>query len=290
MDEKKILKSLENKLNLLKENEIGNLWDKKNQEHIIKILNLNNDYWKKFIAEIFSKILKDSYVIIKGLPFDDNNFLFIAFACTLGNLVRHNSRVPEIVRILNPRLGYNPFENFPHTDSSHWPNPNDLTLLQGIRADQNGKGISRIVSVGTLIDELKNNGQQDLIKKLSETKIPFLLDPDFGNAGMQMHYVLTNQQYASKENYHIRFCRNDTKVCFEKFSISEADKITNRLLEVENIIINIGRKTQFLVREGELLIFDNKTSLHSKTETSENSVRELKKIKLNIQREVCFSN
>ena len=51
---------------------------KQNQKFIIKKLGLlENDYWEKFRADILKHMKERSYVIIKDLPFDDNNRFFV---------------------------------------------------------------------------------------------------------------------------------------------------------------------------------------------------------------------
>ena len=62
------------------------------------------------------------------------------------------------------------------------------------------------------------------------------------------------------------------------------------LEELENVATRLGEKTQFPFKKNDWLVFDNKVVFHSKTESSPNSVRMLKKMKLNIDREKVYSN
>ena len=57
------------------------------------------------------------------------------------------------------------------------------------------------------------------------------------------------------------------------------------MLIFEQIADKLGEQTQFLFKKGDWLIFDNKKIFHSKTKTSPDTVRMLKKMKLNIDRE-----
>jgi len=273
------------KLHNLKEFSLENLNDKKNRDYIIMKLDLlENNYWKKIIKLIIEKIRDHNFVIVKGLPFDENNRFFISLMSCIGQPIKYNSRLPVFIREVSPRDGPKPFENFPHTDSPHWPIPNDLTALQCIRKDHGGGGLSRIVPVDDVLDKLHNDGFDNIIKKFRETKIPFLLDRDFGDEGK--HFQCVFKQEKHNGNYHtmLRFCRKDTLDCLEKLKVDIDNETLENLIIFEKAAEDLGQKAQFMVEEGDLLIFDNKRALHSKTTTSSNSDRFLKKIKSNIDR------
>ena len=82
----------------------------------------------------------------------------------------------------------------------------------------------------------------------------------------------------------LRFCRKDTLDCLEKLKVDINNETLEDLIIMEKAAEDLGQKTQFMVEEGDLLIFDNKRALHSKTTASSNSDRLLKKIKSNIDR------
>jgi len=273
------------KLHNLKEFSLENLNDKKNRDYIIMKLDLlENNYWKKIIKSIIEKIRDHNFVIVKGLPFDENNRFFISLMSCIGQPIKYNSRLPVFIREVSPRDGPKPFENFPHTDSPHWPIPNDLTALQCIRKDYGGGGLSKIVPIDDVLDKLHNEGYDNIIKKFRETKIPFLLDRDFGDEGKHFEYVFKQEKHNG--NYHtmLRFCRKDTLDCLEKLKVDINNETLENLIILEKAAEDLGQKSQFMVEDGDLLIFDNKRALHSKTTASSNSDRLLKKIKSNIDR------
>ncbi len=258
------------------------------REYIIKKLGLEDEYWQNLRDLIWRNLKNVGYVVVKGLPFDENNRLHVGIASIIGIPAIHNKKVKEAVREIHPRAGQMPLENYPHTDSPHFPIPNDLITLQCGIEDKERDVFSRIVHINSVLEELKDS--PDLIKRLRENKYPFILSPDFGDAGTQMQFVLTQERYANKIFDHVRFCRADTIDCVQKLKVKMEDKDMKDLEEFENVVTKIGEKTQFPFKKNEWLVFDNKVALHSKTETSPNTIRMLKKMKLHIDRDKVYSN
>jgi len=258
------------------------------REYVIKKLGLEDEYWQNLRHLIWRNLKNFGYVVVKGLPFDENNRLHVGLASIIGIPIIHNKKVKEAVREIRPRTGQMPLENYPHTDSPHFPVPNDLITLQCGMEDQERDVFSRIVPINSVLEELKDS--PDLIKRLRDNKYPFILSPDFGDAGSQMQFVLTQERYANKIFDHVRFCRADSIDCVQKLKVKMEDKDMKDLEEFENVATKIGEKTQFPFKKDDWLVFDNKVALHSKTETSTKTVRMLKKMKLHIDRDKVYSN
>jgi len=258
------------------------------KDYITKKLGLNEEYWKNFRNLIWKNLKSFGYVVVKGIPFDENNRLFFGIASIIGTPIIHNKKVREAVREITPRSGSMPLENYPHTDSPHFPFPNDISTLQCGREDQERDVFSRIVHINSVLEELKDS--PDLIKRFRDMKYPFLLSPDFENGSTQMQSILSEEKYAGKTFDHIRFCRADTIDCVKNHNIKMEENDMKDLEELEKVATKLGEKTQFPFKKDDWLVFDNKFVFHSKTETSPNTVRMLKKMKLNIDREKVYSN
>jgi len=257
------------------------------RDYIIKKLGLEEKYWQNLKDSIWRNLKNFGYTVVKGIPFDENNRLHVGIASIIGTPIIHNKKVKEAVREITPRSGSMPLEYYPHTDSPHFPVPNDVITLQCGREDQGREVYSRIVQINSVLEELKDS--HDLIKKLRNRKYPFLLSPDFGNASTQMQLVLTQEKYAGKIFDHVRFCRADTITCVKDHSVKMEQSDMEDLEEFENVATKIGEKTQFPFKKDDWLVFDNKVVFHSRTEVSPNTVRLLKKMKLNIEREKVYS-
>ena len=258
------------------------------RDYIMKYLELDSEYWKNLRDSIWENLKNFGFVVVKGIPFDENNRLHFGLASVIGTPIIHNKKVKEAVREITPRSGAMPLENYPHTDSPHFPVPNDLITLQCGREDQERDVFSRIVHINSVLEEMKDS--IDLIKKLRNRNYPFLLSPDFENGSTQMQSVLTQERYAGKIFDHVRFCRADTIDCVKNHEIKIEESDMKDLEEIENVATKLGEKTQFPFKKDDWLVFDNKVTFHSKTETSPKTVRMLKKMKLNIDREKVYSN
>jgi hypothetical protein len=116
-----------------------------------------------------------------------------------------------------------------------------------------------------------------------------LLDRDFGNEGKHFKPIFSEGKYNGNTHTELRFCRKDNTDCIEKLDQKIDEQTMQDIVTFEKTAEEIGEKTQFMVDEGDLLIFDNKRTLHSKTTASSNSDRLLKKIKLNIDRAKMYS-
>lgn len=235
-------------------------------------------------THLIEDMTQNGYAVIKDIPLEENNQKLLELAQSIGTTIAHNSNVKEIVREITPRKGHMPLENYPHTDSPHWPIPNDAIVLQCKEEDQHRDVFSRIVLIDDVLDEYRDS--PGFVNKLREKKIPFILHPDFGSEGVQFQPILTQDKYHD----HVRFCRVDTINCVKnKLGILNSDEL-QELEDFEKIVDNIGKKKQFAFHKGDVLIFDNKRVFHSKTETSPDSVRILKKIKLKFDRNLLFGN
>ena len=170
------------------------------------------------------------------------------------------------------------------------PNPTDMSALQCISEDQKGGGKSRIVSVDAIISRLKEMGHYDIVKRLREYKYPFSLDPRFGDSGMHIQHVLTREKYDGKNYHFIRFLKTDIENTAKKFKIKLPKTALEALNEVKNSATKIGKKEEFLVRKGDLLLFDNRRALHSRSHVDPKSKRKLKRIKLNLDRKTLFKS
>lgn len=286
-DENRI-ESITNNLQTMQEFTGEELFTASTGEYITKKLGLQEEYWKNFRDSIWSNLKNFGYVVVRGIPFDDNNRLYFGISTLIGTPIIHNKKVKQAVREITPRAGAMPLENYPHTDSPHFPVPNDIITLQCGIEDQSMDVFSRIVHINSVLDELHDSPA--LINRLSSKKYPFLLSPDCNNGPTQMQSVLTQEEYGGTTTNHVRFCRADTIDCVKKYNVNMDENDMKDLEELESIATRIGEKTQFPFKKDEWLVFDNKVTFHSKTETSPNTVRMLKKMKLNMNREKVYSN
>lgn len=239
-----------------------------------------NSYWEKIKSEVLKILESKQFVIVKNLPFDFNNFLFTGFASFIGNpVVTYTDRIERIVRDVSPVKGKVLDPSFAHTDSTFWPIPNDITALQCVKKDEQGNGKSRIVRVSELLDRLPNS--TSIIKKFTKSNYPFVLDPRFGNNGFQLLPILSEQFINGKRAYQVRFNLSDTKSCLSKFGLSISDSDMEDLVIFERTASQIAKEQEFLLDNGDLLLFDNHRTLHSRSRCESDSNRLVRMIKMN---------
>lgn len=288
IDNNKIISQISYELNQLKNFTDREFINNENRNYLIKKLNLDSPFWVDIRKKIFSQLNEKYFVVVRNLPFDDNNRFLVALMSFIGQpVVQFNHKIETIVRIVTPRNGVQYNEAYPHTDSVYWPEPNDIVGLHCDTEDQNKGGKSRIVSFDAVIDELKESPK--LITQLNEKKYPFSLDPRFGDSGYHLQHILTQKNIGGKSSYEGRFLLYDTMTTNEKFKIGILKSELENLATFEKIATKLGKTEEFLVKKGELLLFDNKKALHSRSPTSQNSIRFLKHIKFNIDRERFFN-
>ena len=256
-------------------------------EEIIRELDLQNDFWKNFTNQIFYHLRENGFVVVKKLPFDENNRLLVGLSSIIGTL--HEPYATEnthMVREQTPGEVIYDQDAFPHTDSAHWPEPHDLTALQCVHKDEQGGGLSRIVHVDDVLQEFQNEGQSKLIKYFLETDIPFLLHKNFEGKGWNKKKVLTESRFGTQ----VRFARTYIEKAIENHGIEVDPQLLKNVKIFEEVATKIGEKTQFSLEEGDWLIFDNHRVIHSRTNSSRTSKRLLKKVKMKIERNKIFEN
>ena len=103
-----------------------------------------------------------------------------------------------------------------------------------------------------------------------------------------MKSILTEFKTENTSFDHVRFCRVDTINCVKENHAKMTESELEELEHFEKVVDKIGEKTQLPFKKNEMLIFDNKRIFHSKTKISPDTVRVLKKIKINFDREKIF--
>ena len=88
----------------------------------------------------------------------------------------------------------------------------------------------------------------------------------------------------------MRFARTYIEKAIKKFEIKVDPNLLENVEILEKMVTKIGERTQFLLNQGDLLIYDNKRVFHGRSQAERNSKRLLKKIKINIEREKIFEN
>ena len=277
--------SLAKKINCMREFSDKEYYSTEIRQEIVKKLNLETDYWNKFLDTIFESIKKNNYLIIRGLTLDDNNRLLIGLSSILGTPVEPYQRTDtNMIRNQSHLQLQESQDMYPHTDGAKWIEPNDLTAIQFVRNDQNGGALSRIISIDNLLEHLIREGFSELIDDLLKTQYPFPVDNELMEKGWMLQNILSREI----DGYHVRFSHYYIHKCINEFGINVDQRSLDNVKLFEKEAMKMGLQRQFEVVEGDLLIFDNKRTLHSRSISKNKSKRLIKKIKINIDRKNLF--
>ena len=281
--------TLEKKLQSLEEFSDRDYYSDVIRQQLVKKLELKNNYWKKFTEEIFEMIKSFGFVIVKELPFDENDRLSVGLCSLIGTPIEpYQRKDTHMVRKQTPgEVAYDQ-DVYPHTDGAHWPHPNDFTSLQCIRKDTDGNGLSSIIPIDVLIERLEEEGKGALIKSFYNKKFPFKLHNDFGDQGFHYQYILTRSRHR-QEGPHVRFAARYIEECVKNFQIELDAPQTEQILFFEKLVKEIGVHKQFMLTEGDWLIFDNKRVLHFRSAAPRTSKRLHKKMKINVDRKKLYN-
>lgn len=205
-------------------------------------------------------------VLVQGLRFDDGNKVFVAINRAFGELVARPYEAPraQLVHyiqaatdIVSTRGGHE--SERLHTDTADWEPPVELISMVCVRADPAGGGLSRVLDVDSIRDEVKNELGADVLKTLETERVPWQL-ASYCGGGVQWRTILS-----------------ESSVCWRRYTIDMAldstgatlsPEMLSALENFENVVSRTPRTIEFLMREGELLFSDNLRTIHARTPIS----------------------
>jgi hypothetical protein len=199
------------------------------------------------------------WALVKGFPPQFARSFLVGLTAALGTLeVCHANPGPRAVREVRPATdtrfaSAGVLNESLHTDSSDWPNPNDLTCLFCVRPDQFGGGATRLLSIEDLFSALRRSDSgAAALSFLQNTKVPWRGAPEFGGDIFE-DFVFQGSR--------LRWMR---LVIQEKIGGSLEKTLRAALDEVERAIEGFPKCEHFFMQSGDLLIVDNKRCLHAR--------------------------
>lgn len=137
-------------------------------------------------AELADRLVRPPYfVVLRGLTFDPNDVLFSLLTASLGTPVRPPDPTYRVVRELRPRESsrsqrWGVLTEWLHTDSTNWPVPHEVTLMQCRAADQAGEGNSLVLPLDAALRVAVGHFGAGVIDRLRGVALPWALDSAFG--------------------------------------------------------------------------------------------------------------
>lgn len=216
------------------------------------------------VNQIKERIDRRPYcALVQGLQFDEGNRLFVAINRSFGELVARPYEKPraQLVHYVQPATdihsarGGHESERL-HTDTADWEPPVEMISMVCVRADPAGGGRSRVLDVDAVRDEVAERLGIDTLKRLETEPVPWQI-ADYLGGGVQWRTILTK-----------------SSMCWRRYTISLAmdsngAKLSKRMIEsldaFEEVISTTPRTIDFLMREGDLLVSDNRRTIHART-------------------------
>ncbi|MFH8295436.1 TauD/TfdA family dioxygenase [Streptomyces sp. NPDC018059] len=220
-------------------------------------------------------------VIIENFPVDD--IALAVAASALGradagyNGPRPDTLVHDVVdSAVRPYRDPDPL----HTDSPMLRRPHAYLALLCVRPSPNGDGETVLVRAADVADELAG---QDRLRPLCDPCYPFAVPHD---PGAQRPVVITNPILTSAEgSTTVRYCPVRVTAGVQLAGHRLDAQHLDALRAFEHTLQRPELTTSFLLRAGDLLLFDNQRLLHGRTDVRPaGASRHLKRIKLRASR------
>jgi len=204
--------------------------------------------------------------LVGGLSFDEGNKVFVGINRAFGELVARPYEAPraQLVHyvqaatdIVSDRGGHE--SERLHTDTADWEPPVELISMVCVRADPAGGGHSRVLDVDSIRAEVKDQLGAAVMERLETERVPWQLATYCGG-GVQWRTVLTKRTVCWR--------RYTIDMALESTGTTLSPEMLGALEKFENVVSQTPRTIEFLMRKGELLVSDNRRTIHARTPIS----------------------
>lgn len=236
------------------------------------VQNYIHDNVRLMCPESFDDIMKNIqykinqipyFVIVKGLKFDRNYSLLIALSSSLGKLIEpYNKPGFSLIHHLKPTQYLDntieeKLDEKLHTDGTNWTHPNDITGLLCVRPDQYGGAQSQILDIDSIYLEIKRHFSLETIRILENMDLPWRSDDGLSN-GLFWAPIISNK--------NIRWMRYTINKAIEEYNIHNLPaSLIKSLNAIEYVTLDSKKTYNFKLTSGDLLFFNNKKVLHSRS-------------------------
>jgi alpha-ketoglutarate-dependent taurine dioxygenase len=220
------------------------------------------------------------FIVVRGLPPERATSILVAISATLGELVEpYRQPWSRVVRHIVPdrdrAVDGRALNEFLHTDGTDWAQPNDYTCLFCVRPDQSHDGESRLLDVSALLDEATGAPDRELISRLATEPLPWRIADELGGG---VHW----QPAVDLADPSIRWLRYTVDLSLVEGVASLPKHTQDDLQAFERLVEGCRGVRRTRLQAGDLLLIDNRRSLHARTTISDpaRSERELLRTKV----------
>ncbi|MCA9915740.1 MAG: TauD/TfdA family dioxygenase [Anaerolineae bacterium] len=199
------------------------------------------------------------FLWVKGVALDERCLVLIALSLALGNLRRHHGTLaqdtlPNSAEVVKLKPAF--YSERMHTDGMHWLQPNDLTCIYCVKPDQNQGGESLVIDVDTILEMIEPD--EAMRHVLREVAIPFTTSFD--------DRVETHYHRIIDEDNRLRWYLKNIEAAIN-WGEGEIDPAHLKVLrQFEDLVESTTNRFQFMLQPGDLLIVNNRKSLHGRTD------------------------
>lgn len=249
-----------------------------------------------FASHVSSKLQDEGYLIISNLklPSRCRDQALESLVRLIGEPVLHSPSDKSFILDIKKKVGttsavptYSEHndEAFLHTDSAYKEVPEDAFVLYCIKPASCQGGVSTLLSLSDIYDEMALHPRSNsLIRELESVKYPYLVPSIFKLERDKVNEFVHAPILESSQNLRFRrdilqkgLAKSDTKLDEKAIYAFEWFK---SLIENSQKVININ------LAAGDLLLINNKITLHGRTAFSDSS-RHLLRIRFNFKESVA---
>lgn len=232
--------------------------------------------WDNVLAEVRRCLsAPPHFAIIRGLPVDPAVPVLLGALAGLADPVEpyHTewSRLVRRIRVDRAdtvQPGYGALDEALHTDSSDWPDPNELTCLLCLRPDAAGGGATRLLPREALVQTL-NEHAPGIAELLERTAVPWAVAEDLGG-GVVRRAILGGG---------VRWLRYGVDAGIKADGVPA--EVREAIATLHDVVEHHAPVVEFDLASGDLLVVNNRQCLHARTAVANplTSDRELLRIK-----------
>jgi len=233
----------------------------------IDILVKNNDSFSLIYKNANSILLKNNYVLIKNIGFNKDKSLFEAFIKLFGSFYGESIEYADIrIECNYTACDYNLIEL--HNDDmialEKMPN---YGFIQVLKEDPLKLAKNGLVKILEVVNYLKYH-DAELLEDLMSVKVPMMTyGINYNDANKEWTSLNeTILYYSGKNDIHVRFDLGTIDTYYWQNKLEQPRKEKKMISDFLDTCKKFRK--EFYIEQGDILIHNNKTTLHDRTQTA----------------------
>lgn len=162
-----------------------------------------------------------------------------------------------------------------HTDSTFLLAPHDFVALGCLAASEDGGGRSLVVHVDDVRARIEQRAGSDALSALADAAFPFLMRDPAGGPDARELPIFTH----AEGRWTVRYRSDAVAAALAQTQTDLAGRHRTALLALEDALADPALHSTFMLRPGDVLLLDNRRTLHGRTEVAAGARRVLRRLK-----------